>query len=183
MIRILFLLSHIKTSLIKLYEYIHKYRILKLVSSYGKDCKIKIGSRTIFLDNSQKSDISIGDNFTMYGTLYSQSGGKINIGSHTRLGRNSIIRCVNSVSVGDFTAIADNVIITDNNTHPEDPIFRRKMKLDKLGGELRLWKYSKNQSINIGSNVWVGENSRINRGVKIGDNSIVLPISHLPVVQ
>jgi acetyltransferase-like isoleucine patch superfamily enzyme len=149
------------------------YKVTRFVTLKGINYNFREGALVILADGSNKNDIVIGDNFTLYGTISSQTGGKIKIGCNTRLGRNSIIRSVNFVEIGNYTAIADNVVITDNNNHPEDAEFRRKMKLDSLGGDMRLWKYSKNAPIIIGENVWIGENSRIQKGVKIGDNSII----------
>jgi acetyltransferase-like isoleucine patch superfamily enzyme len=148
-------------------------KLKRFLTLKGQDYSFKKGALVILADGSTKKDIVIGDNFTLYGTLSTQSGGKINIGSNTRLGNNSHIRSVNSIEIGDFTAIADNVVVTDNNNHPLDPVFRRKMKLDKLGGDMRLWKHSKNSPIIIGENVWIGENSRIHKGVNIGDNAVI----------
>ncbi len=86
---------------------------------------------------------------------------------------NSCLRSVESIEVGAYTAIADNVVISDNGNHPIDPMFRRKMKEDALDGPMRLWKNADHAPVVIGENVWVCEGARINRGVKIGDNSII----------
>lgn len=154
-------------------DYLLFVKIKKKCILKGSKYNFKKGCKILLYDGSCKEDIVIGDNFTQYGTIFSQSGGKVVIGSNTRLGKNSIIRSVDSIFIGDFTAISDNVIITDNNNHPIDPVFRRKMKLDTLGGCMRLWKHSAHAPIFIGENVWVGENSRIQKGVSIGENSIV----------
>lgn len=127
----------------------------------------------ILSDGSKKDNIILGNNVCIYGKLESQNGGKILLGDNTRLGVNSVIRSVNSVIIGSYTAISDGVIITDNNNHPIEPNFRRKMKLVSQDGDMRKWKHSDNAPIVIGENVWVGENSRIQKGVTIGDNSII----------
>lgn len=139
----------------------------------GKRYNIMSKAAVIFADGSCRDDIELGDNVTIYGILSSQSHGKIVMGDNTRLGCGSVIRCVDKVFIGSYTAIADNVVITDNGNHPIDPIFRRKMKLDPLDGDMRMWKHSEHAPIIIGENVWVGENSRIQRGVSIGDNAII----------
>ena len=139
----------------------------------GNHYNIMPKAAVLFGDGSCRDDVELGDNVTLYGTLFSQSHGKIIMGDNTRLGSGSIIRCVDKVVVGSYTAIADNVIITDNGNHPIDPVFRRKMKLVPLDGDMRMWKHSEHAPIIIGENVWVGENSRIQRGVSIGDNAII----------
>lgn len=139
----------------------------------GQRYNVMPEATVLFADGSCREDIELGEYVTLYGTLFSQSHGKILMGDNTRLGRGSIIRCVEKVVVGSFTAIADNVVITDNGNHPIDSVFRRKMKLDTLGGDMRMWKHSEHAPVIIGENVWVGENSRIQRGVTIGDNAII----------
>ncbi|MDE7120196.1 MAG: hypothetical protein K2O10_06260 [Muribaculaceae bacterium] len=124
-------------------------------------------------DGSSAKDIELGEYVTLYGTIQSQSGGKVRFGDYTRLGKGAIVRSLESVTVGAYTAIADNVVISDNGNHPIDPVFRRKMKEDALDGDMRLWKHSEHAPVVIGENVWVCEGARINRGVTIGDNAIV----------
>jgi len=163
----------IKNLILSFKKKVRNYKLKRFLTLEGRDHNLQSGALVILADGSKKTDILLRNNVTLYGTLSSQSGGKIIFGNNTRLGRNSIIKSVNSVQIGDYTAIADNVVITDNNNHPEDPDFRRKMKLDSLGGDMRLWKHSENEAIIIGENVWVGEKSRIQKGVSIGDNSII----------
>ena len=153
-----------------------KFRIRKfkrLVVFKGQRYNIFPGASVKFADGSCREDIELGEYVTLCGTLFSQSHGKIVMGDNTRLGRDSIIRSVEKVVIGSFTAVADNVVISDNGNHPIDPEFRRRMKLDTLGGDMRLWKHSEHAPVIIGENVWVGEHSRIQRGVKIGDNAII----------
>lgn len=130
-------------------------------------------SKVFLSDGSKKTDIVLGNNVCVYGKLESQNGGKITIGNNTRVGYNSVVRSVNSITIGDFTAISDYVVISDNNNHPIDPVFRRKMKLDPQDGDMRKWRHAANAPIVIGENVWVGEFARIQKGVTIGDNSII----------
>ena len=153
-----------------------KFRIRKfgrLVVYKGHRYNIMPEASVLFADGSYREDIELGEYVTLYGTLFSQSHGKIVMGDNTRLGKGSIIRSVEKVVVGSYTAIADNVVISDNGNHPIDPDFRRRMKLDTLGGDMRLWKHSEHAPVFIGENVWVGEHSRIQRGVTIGDNAII----------
>lgn len=167
------LLRYFHTQVFLLKKRIHSRAINSRVTCHSERYNFEIGSHVILNDGSTKRDIQLGEFVTIYGTLQSQSGGKIFMGDFTRLGKNSIIRCVESVIVGSDTAIADNVVISDNGNHPIDPVFRRKMKEDALDGPMRLWKNSEHAPVVIGENVWVCEGVRINRGVTIGDNSII----------
>lgn len=139
----------------------------------GKQYNFMRHSMILLSDGSSKNDIQLGEYVTLFGTIQSQHNGKVTFGDYTRLGKNSIIRCVERVIIGAYTAIADNVVISDNGNHPVDPVFRRKMKEDALDGDLRFWKHSPHAPVIIGENVWICESVRINRGVTIGNNSIV----------
>lgn len=154
-------------------QYIHRRHIRRLFTALGTRYNIEPGCLIWLSDGSTPKDIELGEYVTLYGTLQSQSGGKIKMGDYTRIGRGSIIRCLENVTVGSYTAIADGVVISDNGNHPIDPVFRRKMKEDALDGDMRLWKHSDHSPILIGENVWVCEGARINRGVTIGDNAII----------
>lgn len=148
-------------------------RISKSAILKGKRYNFNKACRILLSDGSTKGNIILGEYVTLYGTIQSQHCGKVIMGSYTRLGLGSIIRCVDNVVIGDYTAIADRVVVSDNGNHPIDPVFRRKMKEDALDGDMRLWKYSVHSQVVIGENVWIGEGARIHHGVHIGDNSII----------
>lgn len=157
----------------KIRQYIHRKHIRSSFTALGKRYNIESGSLILLSNGSTAQDIELGEYVTLYGTIQSQSGGKVKMGDYTRIGRGSIIRSVEKVIVGSYTAIADGVVISDNGNHPIDPVFRRKMKEDALDGDMRLWKHSDHAPIVIGENVWVCEGARINRGVTVGDNAII----------
>lgn len=157
----------------KIRQFIHRKHIKSLFTALGTRYNIMPESLIQLIDGSSARDIEFGDYVTLYGTIQSQSGGKVRLGDYTRLGKGSTIRALECVSIGSYTAIADNVVISDNGNHPIDPVFRRKMKEDALDGDMRLWKHSEHAPIVIGENVWICEGARINRGVCIGDNAIV----------
>ncbi len=139
----------------------------------GNDYIFRATSRVCLSDRSNKDDIILGNNVCILGKLESQNNGRIEFGDNTRLGQGSVVRSVNSVIIGSYTAISDNVIITDNNNHPIDAEFRRRMKLTPQDDDIRKWKHALNAPVIIGENVWVGENARIQKGVIIGDNAII----------
>ena len=147
--------------------------IKKLVTVVGHQHSFSRNSFVELSDGSVKDDIVISSNVMMYGSLASQDHGRIFLGEYSKIGYNTIIGSVKEVSIGEYTAIADWVVIMDNNNHPIHPDDRLTMRKTPHGSEYRKWKYSDSQSIRIGRNVWIGTHSRINKGVEIGDNSIV----------
>lgn len=156
---------------------INKYKIYQL----SKKAVFK-GHKYAFLRRSaislchgaSREQIIFEDNVNFYGKIIIHgSKGIVRIGKYSQIGDQSSIQCVNSIIMGDYTAIGENVVITDNNSHPTDPIFRIKMRKTPSGHYLRSYLHSENKSINIGNNVWIGSFARICKGVTIGNNSIV----------
>ncbi len=126
---------------------------------------------------STKQDIIIEDNVWIYGNLVSQNQGKIHMGKYTKIGLGSKILSVNSVFIDDYTAIADNTTICDNNNHPINPDYRKYMRTTSEFDNARMWIHSDNAPIVIGKNCWIGTNVRIQKGVTIGDNSVIAACS------
>jgi acetyltransferase-like isoleucine patch superfamily enzyme len=124
-------------------------------------------------DGSTKEDIVIGNNARIYAQLFSQNHGKIIFEENVKIGFDSFIGSVNSVLIKKGTAIADNVKIVDNNNHPLHPEDRILMYNSPWNSPLRKWKNSLSKPIIIGENVWIGQYARINKGVTVGNNSIV----------
>lgn len=148
-------------------------RLANLVGELGEDYRFAKGSNIELSYGSTKKDISIGKRMRLRGVLKSQYAGKIKIGNYSNLNENSVIGAVNSVIIGDFASIGAYVTIMDNNNHPVQPDDRKIKQFSESGDELRSWKYSVSKPIIIEDNVWIGANARINKGVTVGENSIV----------
>ena len=120
-----------------------------------------------------KDNIVIDYRARIHGHLTACAEGVIHFGKYSQLGPNSLVGAVNRVEIGDYTAIARNVTIMDNNNHPIHPQDRFILQQTPAGSRERSWIYSDNAPIKIGSNCWIGENVRICKGVTIGDGAIV----------
>lgn len=166
---------NIKT-IIKKYLSNRNARILKhRVTLQGKQYDKYLFSQdssVSLVDGSTNKDIVLGDKVWMWGRLASQSGGKISLGNYSKIGHGTSICAVESIKIGDYTAIADNVHIMDNNNHPVNPDYRKFMRING-DDESRLWKHSDHKAIIIGENCWIGRNVSILKGVTIGDNSVI----------
>lgn len=150
-----------------------KYRIKNKAIFVGDHHDFRITSRILLCDGSRKEDVIIHENCDMFGTIISHSGGKVIMHPWSKIARGSKITAVNRVEIGRDTAISYGVEIIDNNNHPINPEDRRYMRHTPHGSEERKPKYSANSPIFIGENVLVGSYSRIQKGVRIGDNAII----------
>lgn len=148
-------------------------RLYKMVGEIGVNSKFYRGSNIELSHGSTKKDIIIGKRYWHRGVLASQNNGKIKVGDFTLLGSNSRIGAVNSISIGSYVSISTNVTIMDNNNHPVQPDDRRIYQFADSGHVHRSWIYSDSKPVIIENNVWIGQNARINKGVTIGENSIV----------
>ena len=132
----------------------------------------KKGSSINLADGSSAKDIIIGDNVWMWGTLNSQNGGKIIIGNYAKIGERNVINAVESITIGNYTAMAEDVHVTDNNNHPVNPLYRKYMRMCR-DMEPRYWRHSAHSPVLIGENCWIGRNVSIMKGVCIGDNTVI----------
>lgn len=136
----------------------------------GQSCS---ETASIALNQSSKKNVIIEGHCDVYGTIISFRTGKVIMREWSKIGPGTVINCVNRVEIGRDTAIANNVLIIDNNTHPLNPADRRFMRHSPHGSDERQPWHSANAPIIIGENVWIGSNARICKGVTIGDNSII----------
>lgn len=157
---------------LKLFNWL-RVRQIKRITTIPKNCIIDHNTSIRLIFGSTGSDIQIGDNTIIRGCLVSCNGGKIKFDEYSQIGINSKIYCIDSVVIGEGTCIANDVRICDNNNHPIHPEDRIIMQRTAPGSKERSWLYSEKAPIVIGKNCWIGEFSRICKGVRIGDNSIV----------
>lgn len=163
----------IKKIIIRILNGCNKYLQGRKVGIIGKNTILYYTCKIYLTQGAKPSNIKLANEARVYGTITSCGSGKVNMGDFAALGANSFIKCSNSISIGNYTAIAPNVIIQDNNTHPVHPEDRRKMQSTPSGHKSRSWLFSDSKPIIVGNNCWIGENSRICKGVTIGDGSII----------
>lgn len=123
----------------------------------GNKCKIMSGSE-IRVSNGR---MYIGDNVEFKeNTVLQANKGTIKIGNKVFINRNcSIISC-DKIEIGDGTSLGGNILIYDH-----DHIYKRY-------GEQN-WNNINKSSVIIGKNVWIGANTVILKGTRIGDNSVI----------
>ena len=157
----------------KIRKKIRTKALLKHVTCKDNSVYFASSATIKLLFGSTPSDINLGHDVRIKGILISEYGGKITMGDHCTIGKNSNIYSVENVSIGAYTAISRNVSISDNNNHPVNPEDRKIIRVTPDGSVERSWKYADHKPIIVGENCWIGEYSRICKGVTIGEGSIV----------
>ena len=96
------------------------------------------------------------------GELYTP---QIKIGENVNIGEYNHITSINSIIIGDGVLTGRRVTISDNNHGAFDS--------EELNNMPKERKLTSKGPIDIGDNVWIGENACVLSGVKIGKGSIV----------
>ena len=156
-----------------------KRNVRKNATMIGSGHVIGPKSKVVLLEGATKDQVVLEPGVWMEGCIVVMCGGMVVMKENSRLGSTSKIMCVDRVDVGAYTTITDNATVCDNNNHPISPEFRKRMRTTPVGHDLRSWKYAAHAPICIGENAWIGANTRICKGVTIGDNSIVAACSVL----
>lgn len=150
------------------------YRFLYPNFSIGRDFSIW-GRFDLTMFEPLAGRVTVGDHFYMVSeqrrstiTLFSPSrwtvfpGAEIVVGDHVGV-NGLIVTCRKRISIGDHTMTAANVILIDTDGHVPWPPEKR------FSGSTAEY----DQPIEIGRYAWIGANSIILKGSKIGDNSII----------
>lgn len=123
---------------------------------------------------NDKTKIVIGFNCDIRGELLTFGhGGEIIIGDYSYVGERTKIWSAMKIIIGDRVLISHNVNIHDNNAHPMDSLLRHEdfKHISTVG--LQISNDLREEEIIIEEDVWIGFNSTIMKGVKIGKGAII----------
>lgn len=121
-----------------------------------------------------KENIIIGSRSRLMGQLFLfDVGGFIKIGEDCFIGPNTKIWSAIKIIIGDRVLIAHNVNIHDNISHPLNAQERFEENKNFVRTGLHQDVDIKPQEIIIEDDVWIGFNSTIMKGVKIGRGAII----------
>lgn len=173
----------IKKVILRIYRAGH-FEYLKYLEVLRKDALGKsaiIGENTYIsndatIQNSQndKTKIIIGTDSSIMGYLMLfKHGGEILIGDHCFIGPQSRIWSAKRIKIGNRVLIAHNVNIHDNISHPLNSIKRHEdyVHIKEKGFQVNV--DLREAEIVIEDDVWIGFNSTILKGVKIGKGAII----------
>lgn len=135
--------------------------------SVGKNIRILVPVRC-----DGKGAVSIGDGTVLgwplsvrlgNGEILLQARGesaRVAVGRNVAFSNNVSIIAMQSVTIGDDCLVGDSALFMDSDFHEIDPADRRK------GSGVT-------KAITVGRNVWFGSRIIVQKGVTIGDNSII----------
>ena len=147
---------------------------IKKNATIGENTRI-FKEATIANNLNDKSKIIIGNNCQLRGELLTFGhGGEIIIGDYTFIGERTKIWSAKKIVIGNRVLISHNVNIHDNNSHSLDANLRHDDYIHISTKGMLLKENNLNEKeIIIGDDVWIGFNSTIMKGVKIGSGAIV----------
>ena len=125
------------------------YGTMKFVR--GRNTEIIIGNNVQFRSKSSSNLIGINRPCIISTIL---PGATIRIGNNCGFS-GTVIGCFDSIIIGDNVKCGANTLITDSDWHLDDV------------------RSGKPQAVVIGNNVWLGEGSKVLKGVIIGENSVI----------
>ena len=122
-----------------------------------------------------KEQIRIGASVVCRGLIAAERfhPGTITIGDHVYLGDSSLISCAERVEIGAYTMLAHGVQVFDSNSHPLDADDRQRDQLISVGRLTGERPMIERAPIWIGEHCWIGINSLILKGVRIGPASVI----------
>lgn len=166
------------------------YRLLLLVTPLVRNAYYRLRLRT--QPTALRGGLSIGTHVTIQVPLRCDGCGRVVIGSHTAIGsrpapragsgevlfqargaqalieigcnvlfsNNISLISAQRISIGDDCLVGDNLLVMDTDFHGIDPARRRTSS-------------GTAKPVIIGKNVWFGSRVVVQKGVTIGDNSII----------
>jgi acetyltransferase-like isoleucine patch superfamily enzyme len=112
-----------------------------------------------------RSAVSLGEGVSLYGGVYvgaTGERGRVEIGPHTHIDRNSIIYGQGGVRIGAGCAIASGVIVYSQSnqyrTDPTAPILDQEVTYAEVV---------------VGDDVWIGAGAILLPGVRVGDHAVI----------
>ena len=129
----------------------------------------------VFNIGGKKSNIRIGKYTSVKGELLTfRHGGVITIGEYCYIGDMTRIWSACRITIGNRVLIAHNVNIHDNNSHPLNAEERHEQYKKIIStGHPKEYFVLNERPIIIEDDVWIGFNSTILKGVKIGKGAII----------
>lgn len=159
-------------------------RLLELILSNFRNRRFRkqkkmvdfIGENVLWsgaVDKRPAGYISIGANSTIGARFVcNQPNSEIYVGERCFLGSNSLIDCVEKITIGHDVLIAQEVVIMDHNSHS---VFSKERINDVIEWKkgIKNWSVVSRSPVSIGDRCWIGLRAIITKGVKLGSGCVV----------
>ena len=137
------------------------------------DKTASVGLRGIVQNRYLKNaKFNVGHGSSVHSTIvFEKEGAQLIVGKNTYVG-GATISCAQKISIGNNVQIAWGVVLIDHNSHSLDYRVRRNDLPDQKNGN-KDWNQVSIKNIDIEDDVWIGLNSIVMKGVKIGRGAII----------
>jgi acetyltransferase-like isoleucine patch superfamily enzyme len=116
--------------------------------------------------------LSVGENSIVHADIsFEESGGKIQIGNRTFIGRSHLV-CYRSLSIGDDVIMSWGITIVDHDSHSVDWIDRRNDVREWSAGR-KDWEKIAHAPVVVSNRAWIGFNVSVLKGVTIGEGAAI----------
>src|SRR5205814_6617289 len=116
--------------------------------------------------------LSIGEDSIVHADIsFEETGGKIQIGDRTFIGRSHLI-CYRSLVIGDDVIMSWGVTIVDHDSHSIDWT-RRENDVREWGRGRKVWDHVAHAPVTIADKVWIGFNVSVLKGVTIEEGAVI----------
>ena len=141
--------------------------------SLGKNSLIRYPNK-ILNTSKDNSKITIGENSFIYCEIQILGhGGHVQIGDNCFIGENSCIWSGKSIKIGNRVLIGHNCNIFDTDAHPFDKD-KRHAQFKKIFSSGHPSDINLNDiEVEIEDDVWIGVNSTVLKGTRIGKGAII----------
>jgi galactoside O-acetyltransferase len=116
--------------------------------------------------------LSVGEDSIIHADIsFEESGGHIQIGSRTFVGRSDLV-CYRSLVIGDDVIMSWGITVVDHDSHSTEWAKRRNDVRD-WGKGRKNWEHIAHAPVVVGNKAWVGFNVSILKGVTIGEGAVI----------
>ena len=116
--------------------------------------------------------LSVGEDSIIHADIsFEESGGNIQIGSRTFVGRSHLV-CYRSLMIGDDVIMSWGITIVDHDSHSIDWANRRN-DIGEWSKGRKDWAHVAHAPVFIADKAWIGFNVSILKGVTIGEGAVV----------
>jgi acetyltransferase-like isoleucine patch superfamily enzyme len=116
--------------------------------------------------------LSVGEDSIVHAEIsFEETGGKVQIGDRTFIGRSRLI-CYRSLVIGDDVIMSWGITIVDHDSHSIDWMDRRN-DVREWGAGRKNWERIAHAPVVVSDRAWIGFNVSVLKGVTIGEGAVI----------